>query len=251
ADLQRDGKAAVHHGRRDRPRQRRLQPGPGACGGHHRHPTGVPAAFRRLPRRLAGRVRRRPPGSGRVPLHRGAAARHRADRHSASPDAVGVHPRHPVVAMAGRRRHRSRRCGIFSGTGEKARRVTARRMWGVGAVLTGAAVLIAALRWGGGVDGRAIAGLPDAGPITAWALPATRLILDATATLTVGSCATAAFLLPGDDRLLGPAAYRLLRRAGWLASGWAAAGLALLGLTLSDLLGQPLSQLTVHAVLSL
>jgi hypothetical protein len=117
-----------------------------------------------------------------------------------------------------------------------ARRVTV--LAGAGVLAT--VVLVAALSWGGGVTGRAIVGLPDAGPVTAWMLPFVRLVLDALATLTIGTTVVAAFLLPGDDRTVGPAAYRLLRLAGLLAAGWTVATVALLGLTLSDVLGTPL-----------
>ncbi|MER7278572.1 bifunctional copper resistance protein CopD/cytochrome c oxidase assembly protein [Dactylosporangium sp. NPDC000244] len=113
------------------------------------------------------------------------------------------------------------------------------------------ATLVVALRWGGGITGRAIVGLPDPGALTAWGLPLARAAADVCAVATVGFTVTAAFLLPGDGRLLGPAAYRMLRRAGWWAAGWAVASLALLPLTLSDLLGQPVSRVTFAGVRSL
>jgi cytochrome c oxidase assembly factor CtaG len=114
-------------------------------------------------------------------------------------------------------------------------------------------VLVVALRWGGGITGRTIAGLPDAGPVTSWALPVVRVVLDASATVTLGWCVAAAFLLPGGDepKILGPAAYRMLRRAGLSAAVWALSSLAVLVLTLSDLLGQPLAQISPSGVFSL
>ncbi|WP_432993787.1 cytochrome c oxidase assembly protein [Dactylosporangium sp. CA-233914] len=119
--------------------------------------------------------------------------------------------------------------------------------------------LVVALRWGGGVLGRAIVGLPDPGPVTAWGLPLVRAAADVCGVVTVGLAVTAAFLLPGTGetgrngagQLLGPAGYRMLRRAGWWAAGWALSALALLPLTLSDLLGRPLSQVTFAGVRSL
>ncbi len=121
-----------------------------------------------------------------------------------------------------------------------------------------AATLVAALRWGGGVTGRTIAGLPDAGALTTWGLPLTRAAVDVGCVATVGWCVTAAFLLPGIEggrhgagQLLGPAGYRMLRRASWWAAGWALAALLMLPLTLSDLLGQPVTQVSFAGVRSL
>jgi len=124
-----------------------------------------------------------------------------------------------------------------------------------------AVTLVVALWWGGGVTGRGIAGLPDAGPLTTWGLPLVRAGVDVGCVVTVGWCVTAAFLLPGTDgggdrkhgagQLLGPAAYRMLRRASWWAAGWALAALAMLPLTLSDLLGRPVTQVTFAGVRSL
>jgi putative copper resistance protein D len=99
-------------------------------------------------------------------------------------------------------------------------------------------------------------GLPDAGPLTAWGLPVVRLLVDGGAMLTAGFCVVAAFLLPGgpargDGQLLGPAAYRMLRGATWWAAGWALGSLVMLWFTLSDLLGQPLSQVSLGGVWSL
>ncbi|MFI5915101.1 cytochrome c oxidase assembly protein [Dactylosporangium sp. NPDC051541] len=122
-----------------------------------------------------------------------------------------------------------------------------------------ALTLACALRWGGGITGRAIVGLPDAGAVTTWGLPLTRAAADACGVVCVGFAVTAAFLLPGTGdtgrhgagQLVGPAAYRLLRAAAWWAGGWALVSLALLPLTLSDLLGRPLSALTFAGVRSL
>ncbi|GII25835.1 cytochrome c oxidase assembly protein [Planosporangium mesophilum] len=101
-------------------------------------------------------------------------------------------------------------------------------------------VLVVALRTGGGAGAGELPGLPDPGSGTRWGLPVVRLLTDALGTLTVGLAVTAAFLLPGDAKLISAPAYRLLRRGAWAALGWAAASMALLALTLSDLLGVPL-----------
>ncbi|MGC9668307.1 cytochrome c oxidase assembly protein [Planosporangium sp. 12N6] len=110
----------------------------------------------------------------------------------------------------------------------------------VAAVTAAVVVLIVALRAGGGLRAGRLAGLPDAGPVTALALPLARLLTDVLGTLTVGLALTAAFLLPGDGDLVSAAGYRLLRRAAAAAAGWAVAVAALIALTLSDLLGAPL-----------
>ncbi|HTJ33894.1 MAG TPA: cytochrome c oxidase assembly protein [Dactylosporangium sp.] len=122
-------------------------------------------------------------------------------------------------------------------------------------------MLVVALHYGGGVAAERIPGLPDPGAWTRWGLPATRAALDVFGTLTVGWCVTAAFLLPGTagadgerhgrGQLVGPAAYRLLRRASWWAAGWAVASLAMLPLTLSDLLGVPVGEVSWAGVRSL
>jgi putative copper resistance protein D len=85
---------------------------------------------------------------------------------------------------------------------------------------------------------------------TDWALPVTRLVLDALATLTVGLCLCSAFLLPGSGRTVSPQGYRLLRLATASALGWTLASLALLVLTVSDLLGQPVPRVSASAVQS-
>ncbi|WP_238005820.1 hypothetical protein KZZ52_41405 [Dactylosporangium sp. AC04546] len=55
-----------------------------------------------------------------------------------------------------------------------------------------AVTLVVALRWGGGVAGSAIPGLPDPGASTRWGLPLVRAAVDITGVLTAGWCVTAA-----------------------------------------------------------
>ncbi|KAB1911676.1 bifunctional copper resistance protein CopD/cytochrome c oxidase assembly protein [Micromonospora sp. AMSO31t] len=119
----------------------------------------------------------------------------------------------------------------------------------VAAVVSAVAVLLLALRVGGALT-QSIPGLPDPGPVTTWALPVARLLADATATLTVGLLATAAFLLPGDGPSVSPYGYLLRRRAGLAAAAWAGSALALIVLTVSDLLGVPVGRLNVPTVVS-
>ncbi|MEV4462730.1 bifunctional copper resistance protein CopD/cytochrome c oxidase assembly protein [Micromonospora echinofusca] len=119
----------------------------------------------------------------------------------------------------------------------------------VAAVASAVAVLLLGLRAG---DALAVAvpGLPDPGPVTAWALPVVRLLADGLATLTVGMLVTAAFLLPGDGRSVSAYGWLLLRRAGAAGAGWAVASAALIVLTVSDLLGVPVDRLGVATVVS-
>ncbi|MFG1651508.1 cytochrome c oxidase assembly protein [Micromonospora sp. NPDC049275] len=114
---------------------------------------------------------------------------------------------------------------------------------------SGVALLLLGLRVGGALTA-AIPGLPDAGPVTTWALPVVRLLSDCFATVTVGMLVTAAFLLPGDGGSVSPHGYLLLRRASRTALGWTVAALSLVVLTVSDLLGQPLGTLEPATVIS-
>jgi cytochrome c oxidase assembly factor CtaG/putative copper export protein len=125
-----------------------------------------------------------------------------------------------------------------------------RPLWWVAAAGAGLVVLAVAVRLGGGIARSRITGLPDAGPVTAWGLPATAFLVEAAATLTVGLFTTAAFMLPGDGKEIGPAAYRLQRFAAWAAATWAAATLALIVFSVSDLLGRPLSGISLTVVYS-
>ncbi|MEU5947293.1 bifunctional copper resistance protein CopD/cytochrome c oxidase assembly protein [Micromonospora sp. NPDC047465] len=119
----------------------------------------------------------------------------------------------------------------------------------VAAVASAVAVLLLGLRAGGALTA-AIPGLPDPGPVTAWALPVVRLLADGLATLTVGMVVTAAFLLPGDGPSVSPHGWLLLRRAGAAAAGWAVAASTLIVLTVSDLLGVPVNGLSLATVVS-
>ncbi|MGW4461981.1 cytochrome c oxidase assembly protein [Micromonospora sp. NPDC004704] len=112
------------------------------------------------------------------------------------------------------------------------------------------AVLLLALRYGGGLHSTVITGLPDPGPVTRWAMPIVRVALDGLATVTVGLLVTAAFLLPGDGSSVSPRGYLLLRRATGWAVGWAVTATTMLVLTVSDLLGQPVDRLRSATVFS-
>jgi putative copper resistance protein D len=107
----------------------------------------------------------------------------------------------------------------------------------VGAAAFGA--LLIALVAGGAVREKVIAGLGDAGTLTRWALPVSRLAMDLGGTLTVGVLLGAAVLLPSARGVLDPQAIRYLRAASWIAAIWAAAAAANLIFTVSDILGEP------------
>ncbi|HEX6472723.1 MAG TPA: cytochrome c oxidase assembly protein [Streptosporangiaceae bacterium] len=110
--------------------------------------------------------------------------------------------------------------------------------------------LLIALVAGGAVTEKVIPGLGDAGTLTRWGLPLTRLALDVGAALTVGALLAAAVLLPSDQGRLGPAAAGYLRAASWLATGWAAAAGASLVFTVSDVLGEPVGRVVAGSELS-
>jgi len=123
-------------------------------------------------------------------------------------------------------------------------------VWRLGGAAVAVAVLLLAAAFGGALAGSRLTGLADAGPVTTIALPVLRLVGDVVAAVTVGCTVFAAFLLPGLDRTVGPAAYRLLRLAGLVAGVWALTAAGLLVVTTSDLLGRPLSTTTPRAVVS-
>ncbi|WP_305789864.1 cytochrome c oxidase assembly protein [Symbioplanes lichenis] len=115
---------------------------------------------------------------------------------------------------------------------------------------TAVVVLVAALLFGGAVDGSVLPGIPSPGGLTLWGLPALTMLANVLGVLTVGLTATAAFLLPGDGPSVAAHGWRLLRTTTWLALGWAATSGALVAFTVSDLLGVPLGQLTRQSVTS-
>lgn len=109
-------------------------------------------------------------------------------------------------------------------------------------LVIGLLILVVALLAGGGAPRPAPAGVPDAGPVTGWALPVSRLLADAAAILAAGTALTAAVLLPsGTDRTLGACGSRLVR-TGAVAAGCC---VVLVGveivLTYSDFLGIPVA----------
>lgn len=87
-------------------------------------------------------------------------------------------------------------------------------------------------------------GLPDAGAVTHWLLPASRVFRDFAMALAIGGLFLAAFVLsPGSSRLgitgaAMDACTRVVRRA---CLAWLVSGISVLAFTYSELVGQPLS----------
>jgi len=121
--------------------------------------------------------------------------------------------------------------------------------WWLAATVIAGLVFAGAARYGGAFA-PGVAGLPDAGPLTAVGLPVVRLVRDVIGAVTIGLLITAAFLLPGEQRTVGPAAYRLLRRSAWLAGGWSLGAALESVLTVSDLLGLPVWRLSPRSLVS-
>ncbi|WP_067469226.1 cytochrome c oxidase assembly protein [Actinomadura macra] len=126
------------------------------------------------------------------------------------------------------------------------------------AVVAALALLVAGLVLGGSVTEKVIPGLGDAGVVTRWGLPASRMAMDLGAALTVGALLAAAALLPLEGGrggrqgagALSADAIGYLRAASWLASVWAAAAAATLVFTVADVLGQPVGEVLTGSELS-
>ncbi|MBM9467166.1 cytochrome c oxidase assembly protein [Nakamurella leprariae] len=86
-----------------------------------------------------------------------------------------------------------------------------------------------------------IPGLPDAGRLVEYALPAVKALFDLTAALTVGWLLAAAWFCPPQrSGLLDVGGYRCVQAASLSAGVWTAASLALIPLTFADSYGEPL-----------
>ncbi|MEQ4724022.1 cytochrome c oxidase assembly protein [Nonomuraea sp. B19D2] len=108
---------------------------------------------------------------------------------------------------------------------------------GTALIAAGLVVLAAAL--GSAAREPAIAGLPTAGPLTAWGLPLVRFCHHLCAVATVGTLLAAAVLAPPAS----PQKAACLRAAGRWALGWAAAGLLSYLLTVSEVTALPVPNL--------
>ncbi|MEU5881577.1 cytochrome c oxidase assembly protein [Spirillospora sp. NPDC047279] len=113
--------------------------------------------------------------------------------------------------------------------------------------------LVAGLVLGGAVAEEVIPGLGDAGVVTRWGLPVSRLLMDLCAAVTVGSLLAAGVLLPlsgGREAALSDDAVGYLRAGSWVAAAWAAAAAATLVFTIADVLGEPVGQVVTGSELS-
>ena len=109
----------------------------------------------------------------------------------------------------------------------------------------------AALLWIG--DGRptgGVDGLPDPGAGTSWALPASRVLADLAAVLTVGLLLLGAVLVPARDGELRGERLRWTSAARWSALVWAGVVAAEVVLTLSDVLAAPVPDVLDPALLT-
>ncbi|CUU53512.1 putative copper resistance protein D [Parafrankia irregularis] len=82
-------------------------------------------------------------------------------------------------------------------------------------------------------------GLPDAGSLTHWGLPLSRVVGEIASVGVVGWLLAAAVLIPSRDGRLGAAARRHARAAALAAAVWLAATLAELVFTASDISARP------------
>lgn len=113
--------------------------------------------------------------------------------------------------------------------------------WLAGTALVAASVLVLVLIAGGGAPQPSPAGLPDAGPLTGYALPVVRLIADLAGIATLGLLLAAAVLLPSPAEQLRWVPYRGVRLAVRTAVVWFFAVLVEIAFTISDILGTPVS----------
>ncbi|WP_214326772.1 cytochrome c oxidase assembly protein [Nonomuraea sediminis] len=108
-----------------------------------------------------------------------------------------------------------------------------------GAALAG---LIIAMIAGGAAFPRIIPGLPDAGAVTRWGLPLSKVAMDGGAIVTVGLLLMATALLPNDKGLLGKPALGYVKAASWSALCWAGAAALALVFGTADSWGMPVGQ---------
>jgi putative copper resistance protein D len=124
--------------------------------------------------------------------------------------------------------------------------------WGlVGPAGAAAALLTAAsaLVYGGGRPRPVLPGLSDAGALTDWALPMTRVLTNGAAVVTVGLVLAAALLVPSPGDRVSDAGRWHLRWASFAAATWVVAAVAGAVFTVSDILGRPVGQVTDPSLL--
>src|SRR5687768_13773932 len=102
-------------------------------------------------------------------------------------------------------------------------------------------------------DGRpqaSIAGLPDAGAATAWAIPAVRVLTNLVGVATVALLVVAAFLAPTRRGSLVGSGRRSARAVRWVATAWALLVVLQGLLVLSEIVGVPLPSILDAKLLS-
>ncbi|HKG51670.1 MAG TPA: bifunctional copper resistance protein CopD/cytochrome c oxidase assembly protein [Actinomycetales bacterium] len=112
----------------------------------------------------------------------------------------------------------------------------------VGLCATALIVLGVTLLLDGGGPQPSVAGLPSAGWVTGWGLPAMRLLGDLAALGCVGALLVAGVLAPGGNGPLAGGCARAVSAASSWAAGWAAAAALTVLLTVSDVQGAPVGQ---------
>ncbi len=132
----------------------------------------------------------------------------------------------------------------------KARRAgEARRTLGpavaLAAALVSVAALLVSLLAAGGAPAAPPPGLPDAGSVMGWSVRISRLVLDASAVLTVGFLLTGAVLIRNESSLsLDDTARRVVHAGGHWAGVWAVAAGGSFVLTASDTTGRAPGELS-------
>jgi cytochrome c oxidase assembly factor CtaG/putative copper export protein len=94
----------------------------------------------------------------------------------------------------------------------------------------------------GGGPRSSVPGLPTAGLLTGWGLPAVRVLADLAAVGCVGALLVGAILTPSGAGPLAGACARAVAAASSWAAGWAGASALTVLLTVSDVEGVPVSQ---------
>lgn len=109
--------------------------------------------------------------------------------------------------------------------------------------LLGAVVLVVCLDLGGGAPGPALTDA-DPGQFVGWAVPFTKLLMDASAVFVIGFLAAAVFLLPSNQAEVEGLSVQSVRIAARWAIVWSAASVFYFFLQISENFGKPLGGLS-------
>ncbi|MFI6574967.1 cytochrome c oxidase assembly protein [Nocardiopsis sp. NPDC050513] len=108
--------------------------------------------------------------------------------------------------------------------------------------------LILTLILGGAAFPVLIPGLPDAGQGVRWGLPLAKVVMDASAVLTIGLLLLATVLLPSDRGRLSEQAQYYVRGGTWTALAWAVAAVFTMYFQASEFLAVSFGQVSVDEV---